>query len=186
MSKTALLLVDIQNDYFQSGKWPLPGMESASGKAAELLTAFRENDMTVVHVRHENPAPDAPFFRPGSPGARIHSSLAPLDHEPVVTKQHANSFRDTDLQEILDQSGVESLIIAGAMSNMCIDAVTRAAADLGYQCSVAHDACAAMDLGLGDTLVPADQVHAAFMAALSLGYANVASSDVLLGGLDLA
>jgi nicotinamidase-related amidase len=110
----------------------------------------------------------------------------PLDNEPVVVKQHANSFRDTSLKKILDDKGAESVIIAGAMSNMCIDAVTRAASDLGYHCAVAHDACAAMDLGFGDTAVPAQQVHAAFMAALGLGYARVASSDELLGDDNLS
>ena len=66
---------------------------------------------------------------------------------------------------------------------MCIDAVTRAAFDFGYNCAVAHDACAAMNLALGNRSVPATQVHASFMAALSFGYANVAGTDELLKAL---
>ena len=180
MSKTALLLIDLQCDYFQGGLFPLKGMESAAKQAARLLAAFRQKGLPLVHVRHENPKAGAPFFLPGSSGAVIHSLLAPQPGEPVVTKNFPNAFRETNLKKILDDMGIDSLVIVGAMSNMCIDAVTRAASDLGYGCAVAHDACAAADLALGEVAVPAPQVHAAFMAALGLAYARVAACEDLL------
>jgi nicotinamidase-related amidase len=175
-NKKALLLIDIQNDYFPGGLFPLEGMDAAAEQAAGLLTTYREKKLPVVHVRHENPNAGARFFHPGSDGALIHSRLEPRAGEPVVVKNFANAFRATALQEILEEMGAGSLLIAGAMSNMCIDAATRAAADMGYQCAVAHDACAARDLTFGGTTVPASQVHAAFMAALGSGYARVAAT----------
>jgi nicotinamidase-related amidase len=183
MPKTALLLVDFQNDYFQNGKWPLAGTEAAVEKGAQLLEAFREKGLPVVHVRHEFPTDEAPFFAPGSEGAQIHTSVSAAEHEPVVTKHQINSFRDTNLKEILDSADVENLLIAGAMSHMCIDGTTRAANDLGYQCAVAHDACATLDLEFNGTTVPASQVHAAFMAGLGFAYAKVATTDELLSDL---
>jgi len=102
----------------------------------------------------------------------------------VVVKHKANGFLDTGLKEILDRYETENIIIAGAMSNMCVDAVTRAASDLGYKCSVAHDACAARDLTFNGITVPASQVHTAFMAALNSGYARVAGADELIGELE--
>lgn len=63
---------------------------------------------------------------------------------------------------------------------MCVDAGVRAAADLGYSVTVLHDACATLDLEFDGVQVPAVQVHAAMMAALKFGYANVASTDVYL------
>ncbi len=183
MSITALLLIDIQNDYFEGGKWRLSEMEAAAEKGAALLAAFREKNLPVVHVRHEFPTEDAPFFAPGSDGARIHSSVAALDSEPVITKSQINSFRDTNLKEVLDAANVENVVVVGAMSHMCVDAVVRAAADHGYQCSVAHDACATLDQEFNGTTVPAKDVHAAFMAALGFAYANVASTDAILAEL---
>ncbi len=183
MRNTALLLIDFQNDYFpgfKEARWPLAGAAAAAKQAAKLLSGFRANGFPIVHVRHENTTNDAPLFLPESKGAQIHPSVAPIDGEPVVVKRQANSFRDTNLKKILDDLGVENLVIAGAMSNMCIDAVTRAAADFGFNCSVAHDACAAMELEIDGVTVPAGQVHAAFMAALGFGYAKVASADELL------
>ena len=184
MSKSVLIIVDLQNDYFQGGKWELEGTEAAATKAAILLKRFREKGLPVVHVRHEFPTSDAPFFVPNSDGAKIHSSVQPLEKEPVVLKHQINSFRDTNLKEILDELAVDSVLICGAMSHMCIDAVTRAANDFGYDCSIAHDACATLELEFNGVTVPASHVHAAFMAALGFAYANVASTDALLAEIN--
>ena len=181
MGKTALVLVDLQNDYFSGGKWALSGMAAAAGQAARLLERFREKGLPVVHVRHEFAPADAPFFAPGSEGAEIHSLVENRDGEPVVVKHQINSFRDTELKAILDGLGVDRVLICGAMSHMCVDAVTRAANDYGYDCAIAHDACATLGLEFEGVSVPAEQVHAAFMAALGFAYAKVASADELLG-----
>ncbi len=183
MSKTVLIVVDLQMDYFQGGKYELEGAEAVVAKAATLLKSFRAKGLPVVHVRHEFPTSDAPFFAPDSAGAKAHPSVQELEGEPVVLKHQINSFRDTDLKGILDELDVDSVLICGAMSHMCIDAVTRAANDFGYNCAVAHDACATLGLEFNGVAVPASQVHAAFMAALGFAYANVASTDELLNEL---
>jgi nicotinamidase-related amidase len=186
MTKTALLLIDVQNDYFQGGKFPLQGMEQAAQNAAKILAAFRARNMPVIHVRHEDPRKDAPFFVAKTEGAQIHVSVKPIGDEPVVVKQYPNSFRETNLKKILDEKGIGTLLIVGAMSNMCVDAGTRAAADFGYTCAVAHDACAAMEITFNNVTVPPQQVHTAFMGALSFGYAKVATSDELLKDFKLS
>jgi nicotinamidase-related amidase len=180
MSPRALVLIDVQNDYFPGGKWPLSGIESAADNAARLLAAARKAGDLVVHVRHEFPSVEAPFFAPGSEGAKIHSKVRSLDGEPVVLKHHVNSFRETDLKAILDHHGVEEVVICGAMSHMCVDAGARAASDLGYKCIVVHDACATRDQEFEGTVVPAADVHAAFMAALPFGYARLVSTEEYL------
>ncbi|RKZ84145.1 MAG: cysteine hydrolase [Gammaproteobacteria bacterium] len=180
MSRTVLIIVDLQNDYFKGGKWELEGTEAAAVKAAMLLNTFRDKGLPVVHVRHEFPTIDAPFFAPNTEGAKAHSSVQEREDEPVVIKHQINSFRDTNLKDILDELAVDNILICGAMSHMCIDAVTRAANDFGYICSIAHDACATLELEFNGVTVPAIHVHAAFMAALGFAYANVASADELL------
>lgn len=182
MPKRALVLIDVQNDYFPSGKWPLSGIESAADNAAKLLAAARAAGDLVVHVRHEFPSADAPFFVPGSDGAQTHPKVRGRDGEPVVLKHHVNSFRETDLKAILDRHGVEEVVICGAMSHVCVDAGTRAASDLGYRCVVVHDACATRDQEFEGAVVPATQVHAAFMAALGFGYARLVSTRDYLTG----
>jgi nicotinamidase-related amidase len=182
MGKRALVLIDLQNDYFTGGKWTLSWIDSAADNAARVLAAARANGDLVVHVRHEFPTVEAPFFAPGSTGARIHAKVQNLESEPVVLKHHVNSFRETDLKELLDRHGIQEVVICGAMSHMCVDAGVRAASDYGYSCIVVHDACATRDQEFAGVVVPAEQVHAAFMAALGFGYAKLVSTDEYLAG----
>jgi nicotinamidase-related amidase len=170
---TALVIVDIQNDYFPGGKMPLHKIERAAANAAELLSHFRANKLPTFHIQHTWEDPSAPFFVAGSRGAELHKSIAPGPNESVIVKHFPNSFRESRLLEELNKLGVERLALCGAMSHMCIDATTRAAADLGFNCIVAHDACATTDVEFGGKQVPAAEVHAAFMSALGFAYAQV-------------
>jgi nicotinamidase-related amidase len=174
--KTALVLVDIQNDYFPGGKWELVGMDIAAFNAGRLLTAFREKKQPIFHVQHIAKNPDAPFFVVDTYGAEIHDSVKPQKNEKIIIKEFPNSFRQTTLLDDLRNAGVERLVICGAMSNMCIDATTRAANDLGFDCIVAHDACAAKNLEFHGHITPALEVHCAFMSALGFAYAQVVST----------
>lgn len=169
----ALLLVDIQQDYFPGGAMELSGMEAAAGNAGRLLAAFRKDSLPVIHIRHESIRPGAAFFIPGTPGADIHPSVRPIDNEPIIVKYFPNSFRDTPLLDSLTKAGIDQVVICGAMSHMCIDATTRAAFDLGFSCSVIDDACATRDLSHGNRIIQAADVHGAFMAAIASVYATV-------------
>lgn len=135
MSRRALIVIDIQNDYFPGGRWTLSQMDRAADNAAALIAAMREAGETVIHIRHEFPTSDAPFFTPGSAGAEIHAKASPKEGEAIVLKHHINSYRDTHLKQILDERGVNEVVICGAMSHMCVDAATRASNDFGYQCT---------------------------------------------------
>ncbi|WP_371347649.1 cysteine hydrolase family protein [Ancylobacter sp. IITR112] len=173
MSATALVLIDLQNDYFPGGRYPLDGTEAAAARAGELLALARETGAGVVHVRHEMSGADAPFFERGTPGAEIHASLAPQEGEPVVVKEEVNAFLRTDLDSLLRGKGVARLVIVGAMSHMCVDAASRAALDLGYEVILAHDATATRPLSFNGTEVPSQAVQAAMMAALEFAGATV-------------
>ncbi|MCK1793193.1 cysteine hydrolase family protein [Pseudomonas violetae] len=180
MAKQALIVVDIQNDYFPQGKWPLVGADAAADNAVRLLKAFRDGGDSVVHIRHEFTSDEAPFFTPGSEGAKLHPKVLNRTDEPVVLKHFVNSFRETELQSTLDEQGIKELVVVGSMSHMCIDGIARAAADFGYTVTVIHDACASRDLEFNGVTVPAAQVHAAFMSALGFAYAKVISTDEFL------
>ncbi|MGO1118840.1 cysteine hydrolase family protein [Rhodovibrionaceae bacterium A322] len=180
MPTSALILIDIQNDYFNGGRWPVAKMQEVAANAAKLLQQARQSGQMIVHVRHEIPSDEAPFFRPGSEGAQIHAAVAPQGEEPVILKHHANAFRDTDLKAQLDAAGITDLVICGAMSQMCIDASTRAAADLGYKVVLVEDACGAKEQSFGGRDVAAADVHAAFMAPLGMSYAQVTTTQDFL------
>lgn len=178
-----LIIVDIQNDYFPGGKMELEGSPEAGQVAGRLLSFARERRLPVFHIQHVAVRPRAPFFLPGSPGVEIHESVTPRGDEVVVQKHFPNSFRDTDLLERLRQEGIQPLVVAGMMTHMCVDATVRAATDYGYECLVAHDACATHSLRFGDTVVSAPDVHASFLAALNGAYGRVLSADEIVAEL---
>lgn len=168
-----LILVDLQNDYFSGGAMELVDTDKAAANAQLLLEKFRGDGWPIVHVQHIAAHEGATFFLPDTTGAEINQIVAPLTDETVVVKNFPNSFRDTDLLDILQKTNIKKLVIGGAMSHMCIDATTRAAADLGFDCVVAEDACTTRDQTFNDRTIKSEDVHAAFMAALSAAYATV-------------
>ena len=180
---TALLIIDIQNDYFPGGAMELAGSVAAGGQAGKLLEAFRRKALPVIHVQHISTRPGATFFVPGTKGAEIHPSVQPRQAETVIRKNFPNSFRDTPLLEHLRENHISRLVIVGMMTQMCVDSTVRAAADLGFACSLVHDACATKALSFGGVKVPAEGVQTAFLAALNGLFAKVQSVDELCAGL---
>lgn len=176
----ALVLIDIQNDYFPGGRMELHQPEAAAANAFKLLELFRTQGKPVIHVQHESVRPGSTFFLPGSQGMEIHPSVAPINGEPIVLKHFPNSFRDTNLAQALAAAGATSFLVAGMMTNMCVDATVRAGFDLGYTLGVASDACAACPLELDGRKVDPRDVHAAFLAALGMVYARVAPAQTWL------
>jgi nicotinamidase-related amidase len=179
----ALVLIDIQNDYFPDGTMELVGSAEAGLRAEVLLQAFRRTGRPIVHIQHLATRPGATFFLPGTKGAELHASVAPLPGEPVLRKHFPNAFRETPLHEHLRRLDITQLVLAGMMTHMCIDTTTRAAFDLGFQCQLAGDACATRDLARGGMTVPAAQVQAAFLAALDGIFAKVLTVEALCAGL---
>ena len=175
--KSGLILVDIQNDYFPGGKMELTGISEAGQKAGELLSVFRENNWPTFHIQHLSVQPGATFFVPDTAGAEIHDCIRPLSEEQVIQKHYPNSFRETGLLDELKKQAVEKVVICGAMSHMCIDATTRAAFDLGFECVVIQDACATRDLEFEGKPITAQAVHGSFMAALGSAYAKVLTAE---------
>jgi nicotinamidase-related amidase len=176
----ALLIVDIQNDYFEGGANPLDGPDAAAANAARLLASFRAAREQVVHIQHVWDEPDASFMVPGTHGVEIHEAVAPLAGEPVIQKAYPNSFRETSLGEHLTKAGVDEVVVCGMMTAICVDATARASADAGYTVTVVHDACATMPLSFDGVDVPAAAVHASFLAALADSYGAVISTDDFL------
>jgi len=173
MAEHALVIIDIQNDYFPGGKMQLEGAEAAAGNAGRALEQFRSKRLPIFHVRHLSTRQGATFFIPGTAGVEIHERVRPNSGERVIEKNFPNSFRATDLDQVLKAVGVKELVVAGMMTHMCVDASVRQAADLGYKVTLLGDACATRAQSFGGESVPARQVHAAFLAALNGFYAKV-------------
>ncbi len=177
MSTMALLLVDIQNDYFPNGAMELVGSIEAGKRAGVLLAEFRRKELPVIHIQHVAARAGATFFLPETQGVEIHESVSPKNGEAVFKKHYPNSFRETPLLEYLRGGKITDLVIAGMMTHMCIDTTVRAAADLGFACRLAHDACATRALSFNGVSVSAGDVQTAYLAGLNGLFAQVRSVD---------
>ncbi len=177
MTNTALILIDIQNDYFENGNFPLDGAEQAAKKAAKVKKYFTENNFPVFIIQHESLDENATFFRPGTVGQELAEQVWPEGGESVVIKHYPNSFKETSLLDDLRKLETDHLVVTGMMTFMCVDATVRAAIDLGFTCTLIHDATAARPLEFGDNSVAAEDVQTSFVAALSFLCDEVLSAD---------
>jgi nicotinamidase-related amidase len=131
MSKPALVVIDIQNDYFEGGAFPLWNAETTLTTVEKAIRMARAKDMPVVFVQHIATGP-SPFFNSGTEGVKLHSRIhAAVGASPLVTKQHADAFEATDLHDTLQGLGADELIVCGMMTQNCVThtAISRRADD---------------------------------------------------------
>ncbi len=172
-SRTALVLVDFQEEFF-SGGLPLKDAPSAVAHAQRLLTAARVGGLHVVHVHHVVDA-GAPLFAAGSPGAQVRNEVVPALGEPVVVKRMAGGFSRTDLHARLQSLEVDSIIVAGLMTHLAVDTTVRDGSVLGYRVIVPKEASATRQLpgASGGRAIEAKALHEATLAALADRFADV-------------
>ena len=176
----SLVIIDIQNDYFEGGKFELVNPQIASLNAKKLLEKFRDKRLPIFHIQHIGTRKNATFFLPNTNGALIHENVKPLKNEIVIIKNFPNSFLKTTLLEELQKQNIKELVICGMMTHMCIDTTTRAAFDLGFDCIVSYDACCTKDLEFNKNKIMAQDVHDSFMASLNGIFAKGLNTDEIL------
>ena len=176
----ALLIIDIQNDYFKGGNCELVNPQIASANAKKLLEKFRKENMPVFHIQHISIREDATYFLPNTNGVLIHEDVKPLENEKIITKNFPNSFLKTTLLDELKKQNIKELVICGMMTHMCIDTTTRAAFDFGFDCIVAYDSCCTKDLEFNKNKIMAQDVHDSYMASLNGIFAKVLHTDEIL------
>ncbi|PKU24061.1 cysteine hydrolase family protein [Telmatospirillum siberiense] len=177
LADAVLILIDYQNEYLD-GPLKLSGWEEAVARAERLLTAARRAGSRIIHVAHRG-QPGGLFDRDHARGAFI-ERLAPLESEAVVEKTRPNGFSDTGLALRVGTAGAK-LVIAGFMTHNCVSSTTRAALDLGYDITIAADACATRDLPSRHGVIRAADIQAAELAALADRHACVVDVDEVIG-----
>ncbi|MDF2152704.1 cysteine hydrolase family protein [Vibrio sp. CAU 1672] len=148
MSQSALIIIDLQNDYFPGGKFPLWNTETTLANIKTAIARAHKIKLPVIHVQHvADPTKGiAPFFNPGSTGVQIHPEilLAAPDAD-VVIKHCADSFEQTNLEEMLQKHGVTELVICGMMTQNCVTHTAISKAAEKYHVSILKDCCTSVD-----------------------------------------
>ena len=176
----ALIIIDIQNNYFPEGKMPLVEPKKAALNAKRIIESFRQKHLPVFHIQHISPIQGSPTNPPITHNQEINEIVIPIEGENVIIKHFPNSFKETSLLENLRDLKVNNLVICGMMTHMCVDATVRAAKDFGFDCIVIGDACATRDLTINGIQVKAAEVHNSFLAALASYYSKVLTTNQFL------
>lgn len=175
MSQRALIVIDVQNDYFSGGASALPNAEQALPNILRLISQARKRGEPVVYIQHITP-PGAPVFGEGSEGAKLHAQLDVQAADPCFQKAHPSSFQGTGLQDWLQGHGITTVDVCGFMTQMCCDTTTREAYARGYKVRLFSDACAARDLVTDGGTISHDVVHRTHLGALAR-FAEISTSE---------
>ncbi len=145
MSGKALVVIDLQNDYFPGGLYPLWQAEAVLETVLAAVARARAAGETVILVRHEGGA-EAPFFRAGSDGAALHPRLLAAAPEAlVVTKTRADAFRGTSLAADLERRGIDELLLCGMMTQNCVTHTALSPQAAPYRLRVLREGCTTVD-----------------------------------------
>lgn len=146
MTHPALIAIDLQNDYFAGGAYPLHAAEAVLARTVQAVHAARAQGIPVVVVQHVSRNSPAPFFNAKTEGVQIHPALrAAAPDAPVVVKGHADSFRQTTLQATLEPWGIDTLWLCGMMTQNCVTHTALSPQAAHYAVCVAEDLCTTVD-----------------------------------------
>ena len=164
--KTALLIIDIQYDYFPGGKFELKGVEEASIRAKKVLEFFRKKDLHIIHIQHESTEDPPSVFAPNSEGQKIHENVLPLPGETVFTKHLVSSFDQTPLLDHLKKNEINRLVIAGMQTNVCVLGTVIGGIKNEFEIVVLKDAAAARDFATHNETLLAIEAEGAKLATV--------------------
>jgi nicotinamidase-related amidase len=175
--KRALLVIDVQNEYF-TGKMPVTYPAGSFGRLLKAVDAARKAAMPVILIRHEATQKDAAAFIRGSHGWQIREELLKqAGYARIIDKTLPGSFTGTELEGLLREQGVDTVVICGYMSQMCCDTTARQAVHLGFSVEFLSDATGTLDVANAAGKITAEELHKAVLITQAMRFSQVLSTD---------
>jgi nicotinamidase-related amidase len=183
MGKSALVVIDVQNEYF-TGRLPV---SYPSGSLENILTAMdaaSARELPVIVVQHSSARPDARTFKRGTPEWDLHPSVAARPRDLLIEKHLPGSFTGTELEAWLRTHDVDRIVITGYMTQMCCDTTARQAIHAGIGVDFLSDATGTLDISNAAGAVTAQDLHRAILVTQAMLSSQVRSTEEWLAGLD--
>ncbi|MDP9865507.1 MULTISPECIES: cysteine hydrolase family protein [Streptosporangium] len=174
--KRALIVIDVQNEYF-TGNLPIayPPREESLANILTAMDTAREHGVPVIVVRHSAPA-ESPLFATGSHSWELHEEVARKPYDHLMDKTMASSFARTDLAGWLDAQGVDTLTVAGYMTQNCDESTARDAFHRGMAVEFLSDATGTLALSNRAGRVTAEDLHNNVLVVMGSNFASVATT----------
>jgi nicotinamidase-related amidase len=187
MQKRALVVIDVQNEYFD-GALPIsdPAPETSLANIGRAMDGATAAGVPVIVVRHGSTDPESPIFREGTHAWELHPEVERRARDHLIDKTLPGSFTGTPLEEVLDAAGVDTVTITGYMTHMCVDTTSRQAAHLGLAVEILYDATGTFALENTGGSVAGEELHRAALVAQGQFFADVVSTDEWLDRIGAA
>jgi nicotinamidase-related amidase len=182
MAQRALIVIDVQNEYFD-GALPItdPPTSTSLGNIGRAMDAASASGVPVIVVRHTDSEDGGTIFREGSHEWELHPEVEQRPRDHLVEKSLPGSFTGTPLGDILASAGVDTVSIAGYMTHMCVDTTAREAAHRGLAVEILGDATGTLPLENSGGSASGEELHRATLVAQGQFFADVVSTDEWLG-----
>lgn len=199
--KTAMLVVDMQNDFVQEGApIEVPHARAMVPRLNRLLDVCRAHQIPVIYIHHVIRGGDIDAGRladhhaairnnkaiiAGTPNVEIYEGLKPRPGDLLVAKPRYSAFYGTDLEGILRSKGIDTLLISGTVTNVCCDSTARDAFSRDYKVIFLSDGTATRDLpDLGFGPVSAEEIQKVVLTVLAMSFAQVSSIDQVIAEIE--
>jgi nicotinamidase-related amidase len=174
--KRALLVIDVQNEYF-TGKLPITYPAGSLANVFSAMDAACDHGVPVVAIQHASPQPDAAVFRKGSKEWELHADVVARPHDVLIHKSLPGSFTGTELETWLHDRGVETVVIAGYMTQMCCDTTARQAMHRGFEVEFLSDGTGTLAIKNDAGEVSDEELHRAILVTQQMRFSQVLKTD---------
>jgi len=172
----ALLVIDVQNEYF-TGKMPITYPAGRLAKVLGAMDAARAHGVPVVAIQHASAQADAAVFRKGSKEWELHAEVAARPRDVLIHKSLPGSFTGSKLEVWLRERGVETVVIAGYMTQMCCDTTARQAMHLGFGVEFLSDATGTLAIKNAAGTVSDEELHRVILVTQLMQFSRVMKTD---------
>ncbi|HYE80954.1 MAG TPA: cysteine hydrolase family protein [Clostridia bacterium] len=182
--KRALLVIDVQNEYF-TGKRPVTYPPGSLNNITRAIEAAHGKDVPVITIQHSAPQKDAVTFRKGTEEWKLHSEIEEAGYDYLIEKNLPGSFTGTDLEAWLRERDIDTLVITGYMTQMCCDTTARQAVHLGFSVEFLSDATGTLQISNYAGSVTAEELHRAILVTQAMRFSKVLTTEEWIKSLDI-
>ncbi len=180
--KQALLVIDVQNEYF-TGKLPVTYPPGSFENILKAMDRAHASHVPTAVIQHTNPGPESPAFRKGTPGWELHDEIKRRHADIVIEKHMPGSFTGTGLEGWLKEKDITSVTIAGYMTQMCCDTTARQAFHRGYTVSFLSDATGTLAVTNTAGSISDADLHRAILVTQQMRFSQVMRTDEWIIGI---
>ncbi|MDP4121089.1 MAG: cysteine hydrolase family protein [Bacillota bacterium] len=174
--KRALLVIDVQNEYF-TGKLPITYPNGSFNNILKIMDIAKQNDILIIVIQHTALQSNAVTFRKGSKEWEMHDEISKRKYDYLIEKNLPGSFTGTNLEEILKKNEIDTIVISGYMTQMCCDTTSRQAFHLGYSVEFLSDATGTLNVSNYAGTVTAEELHRSILATQAMRFSKVITSS---------